>query len=318
MTTQAHFDTASVPGDQRQAYWNRCVSNAYFPLELDYAQAEGFSGHLELHQLGELSLSYLESSPLRYRRQTHHLAQCDESSFLLTLPLRSCFEFTQRGRQTRCEPGAFVLERSSEPYEFHYPQHNAMWVLKLPERILRRHVAVPDQRCALNFDASQGSGALFADYLALSARRLPELQPEDGRRLGNHLLELLAMAMERQNAGESDSGAVRAAHLRRIEQHILRNLGDSELNPASIALACGISLRYLHRLFQQSGRSVQEWIRDLRLQACHEALRASQVPLSIGELAYRWGFADQAHFNRAFKKRYGMSPGELRRSGQPQ
>ncbi|MDF3868787.1 helix-turn-helix domain-containing protein [Pseudomonas denitrificans (nom. rej.)] len=308
------YDTTEIPGEQRQAYWNRCVSQTYFPLELDFARAPGFSGRLETHELGDLSLSYLESSPLRYRRQTHHLAQCDESSFLLTLPLHSCFEFTQRGRQTRCDPGAFVLERSSEPYEFQYAEHNAMWVLKLPERILHRHVAVPDQRCALNFDASHGAGALFADYLALSARRLPELQPGDGRRLGNQLLELLGMALERQNPGEGDSGAVRAAHLRRIEQHILRHLGDSALNPAEIAAACGISVRYLHLLFRQSGRSVQDWIRELRLQACHEALRSSPAPVSIGELAYRWGFADQAHFNRAFKQRYGMAPGALRRS----
>ncbi|MED5610669.1 MULTISPECIES: helix-turn-helix domain-containing protein [Pseudomonas] len=314
MTKQTSFDTTAIAGAQRQEYWKRCVSDTYFPLELDYMAGDSFQGRLELFSLGDLSLSYLDSSPLRYRRQSHHLGQCEDESFLLSLPLRSCFEFTQRGRRTVCQPGSFVLERSGEPYEFLYAQSNALWVLKLPERTLRRHVATPDQRCALNFDATRGAGALFADYLALSARRLGELEPGDGQRLSRQLLELLGMALERQHPGESQSSAVATAHLRRVEQHIHRHLDDSSLNPAGIAQACGISVRYLHRLFQGSGRSVQEWVRELRLQACHDALLVTPPPPSIGELAYRWGFADQAHFNRAFKARYGIAPGELRRA----
>lgn len=314
MTSIARFDTASQPEQQRQAYWNQCVSGAYFPLELDYTGPQPLCASLELFDLGELSLSQLRSTPLRYRRQTRHLSACDEASFLLTLPLHSCFEFTQRGRSIRCAPGSFVLERSAEPYEFHYAQDNLLRVLKLPETTLRRHVAAPDRLCALAFDASQGAGALFVDYLELCVRRLGELHPGDEAHLGRQLMELLGLALERQAPGESGESAVSAAHLLRIERHIHRHLGDNDLSPASIAVACGISVRYLHRLFQGSGRSVQEWIRALRLQACHEALSSGPPNLPLGELAYRWGFADQAHFSRLFKQRFGVTPGEVRRN----
>jgi AraC-like DNA-binding protein len=72
-------------------------------------------------------------------------------------------------------------------------------------------------------------------------------------------------------------------------------------------------VRYLHRLFKPTGRSVGDWIRELRLEACRESLSTGERALSLGELAYRWGFSDQAHFCRAFKARFGIPPGEARR-----
>ncbi len=307
------YSTDEVPAGQRADYWSECIASAYFPLALDFAHAETFRGRLSLSALGEVSLSHLESEPLRYRRQTRHLAQDAHESFLLTIPERADFEFSQRGRSTVCAPGGFVLERSGEPYEFVYGRPNALWVLKIPERALRLRVAAPDGLCAMRFDASSGGGALFVDFVRLTARRLPELDAEAAGQLGRQVLDLLGLALARQMPGDSDESAVQAAHRRRIEAHIRKHLGDTELSPAGIAAACGVSVRYLHRLFQPTGRSVTDWIRELRLDACREALAAGEPGLAIGALAYRWGFADQAHFCRAFKARFGMSPGEARR-----
>ena len=33
----------------------------------------------------------------------------------------------------------------------------------------------------------------------------------------------------------------------------------------------------------------------------------------MSEIAYQVGFADQAHFSRSFKKRYGVTPTEYRK-----
>lgn len=34
---------------------------------------------------------------------------------------------------------------------------------------------------------------------------------------------------------------------------------------------------------------------------------------TIGEIAYRWGFADLGDFNRAFRQRFAMTPSEVRK-----
>ncbi|HXH02934.1 MAG TPA: helix-turn-helix domain-containing protein [Candidatus Competibacteraceae bacterium] len=311
---QRIYDTTGVPAPQRAAYWRQSIAAAYFPLELEFGRPEHFHGELTLSSLGDLSLSRLRSDALRYRRQTCHLTADSEEYFLLSIPELAAIEFSQLGRRTLCPPGSFVLERSGEPYEFLYTCANALQVLKLPERALRLRIAGLDRLCAMRFDARDGTRALFVEFLTLAFRHTAALGPAQAATVARQILDLLAMALQREHdVGESEESAVQAAHLRRIESYIRRHLGEPALTPAGIAAACGVSVRYLHRLFQPTGRSVGEWIRELRLEACREALVGGEHAPSIGALAYRWGFADQAHFCRAFKARYGISPGEARR-----
>jgi AraC family transcriptional regulator len=60
------------------------------------------------------------------------------------------------------------------------------------------------------------------------------------------------------------------------------------------------------------GCSVGELVRRLRLDHARELLRTSERGLS--EIALTLGFADQSHFSRSFKRRFGVTPGGYRRS----
>lgn len=39
--------------------------------------------------------------------------------------------------------------------------------------------------------------------------------------------------------------------------------------------------------------------------------------LSISEICFRWGFNGSAHFSRAFREQYGLSPREFRQGREP-
>jgi AraC-like DNA-binding protein len=71
-------------------------------------------------------------------------------------------------------------------------------------------------------------------------------------------------------------------------------------------------LRYLHKLFSITPYTLGEWVRQQRLEAVHRQLCDPHCHLSIGQLAFRWGFADQAQFTRAFRQRYGCTAREVR------
>ena len=101
------------------------------------------------------------------------------------------------------------------------------------------------------------------------------------------------------------------AHLARIDAYVREHLSDPELSPELLAARHGISLRYLHTLFKDTGQSVSQWIRDLRLQRAHEQLLSASPGTSISQIAYACGFNDQSQFNHAFKRRFEHSPGEL-------
>ncbi|MGW3233766.1 helix-turn-helix domain-containing protein [Kitasatospora sp. NPDC001095] len=102
---------------------------------------------------------------------------------------------------------------------------------------------------------------------------------------------------------------VNDAVLFRVRQFVRRHLSDPGLTPEGVARAQGISVRYLHRLFEGEGRTLCEWIREQRLEGCRRALLATPAhSLSVGLIARRWGFTSPGQLSRAFRGAYGLSP----------
>ncbi len=310
------YSTADVPRNHEFGFWREVISNAYFHLQLNFRDTNTFCGTLESWDLGLVSLSRLHCNALHYQRLRQH-CQVKAPELLVTVPQRSAVEFTQMGRNTQCSPGQFLLEHSDEPYEFSHAEHNDMWVLKLPDAALKARVGNTDRFCAQHFDTTAGMGKLFSDYLQLITKHCDTGQsPEALSLMGMQLVELLGLTLkEAPSVLQSSLSVVRAAHLARIEAYVRRHLADDRLDPESIASENSISLRYLHDLFKDTGQTVAQWVRDLRLQTAYEQLTRACTAQSIAQIAYACGFSDQTQFSHAFKRRYGASPREvLRRS----
>jgi len=107
--------------------------------------------------------------------------------------------------------------------------------------------------------------------------------------------------------------AKQSALFRRILEFMESNYTDCELTPEKVAGANGISVRYLHSLFNQAGITVSKWIWERRLKATREDLLDPNMShMRVSEIAFRRGFNDPAHFSRAFKSRFDISPSKLR------
>lgn len=102
--------------------------------------------------------------------------------------------------------------------------------------------------------------------------------------------------------------------LRKFAEKLINSSLDSpSLSPATLAEELGISVRHLYRLFEKEGESVCRYIQRLRLQRSAEDLGSPRFrDETITSIAYRWGFADSAHFSRSFKNEFRCSPREYR------
>lgn len=306
--------TAQIPPARRAAHWNCVIAETYFPLQLTFREPAGFVGQVSRRQLGDVSLSRLATEPLQYERRPNHIGGAQEEEYLITIPRRSPVQFYQIGRDVRCSPGGFILERGDEPYRFSYGAVNELNVLKVPKWALAEKIRDPDRFCAQVVDARDGVAALFAGLMA-QLQELALAEPHAGAVLGRQIVEILSLALDgRRDTDETSRSAVAAAHLRRAEHVVRRNLSDSRLDPQMVADACNISKRYLHELFGQTDRTVSQFIRDERLIAARDAIVSSRA-ITIAEIAYKYGFSDQAHFSRLFKAAFGRTPSEWRRDG---
>jgi AraC-like DNA-binding protein len=203
-----------------------------------------------------------------------------------------------------------LLERGAAPYRFLYERPNDLLVMKVGAAALAARIGPLDRLGAAAFDATAGIGRLFA-VMAAQAQAAAEADAAARAVVGRQLLELLGLAIGGDpRATTSAASAVRAAHLDRATRFIRANLADPELTPERVAAACGISKRYLHALFRDAEATVTERIRDERLAAARDALAGPGV---IADVAYRFGFSDQAAFSRLFRRAFGQTPSAFRK-----
>ena len=87
------------------------------------------------------------------------------------------------------------------------------------------------------------------------------------------------------------------------------------LTVATSAARHGVTPRYVHKLFEDDGRTYSQFVLDVRLERAWEELRGPcAATRTVAAIAGSVGFGDLSYFNRTFRRRYGMTPTEARRT----
>jgi AraC family transcriptional regulator len=105
-------------------------------------------------------------------------------------------------------------------------------------------------------------------------------------------------------------GALNVAALRRTLAYINDNLAG-KITVTTMAGAAGLSPYHFSRLFAQAtGHPPHRYVVLRRVERAVTLIRGSG--LSLAEIAYRTGFADQSHLSRHIRRLRGLSPKSLR------
>jgi AraC family transcriptional activator of pyochelin receptor len=105
--------------------------------------------------------------------------------------------------------------------------------------------------------------------------------------------------------GELDSRRIMMA------RRVIDDSWREKLTLDSIARACGLNRVKLTRGFRAMfDCTVAEAITERRLGGAHQLVLVTDLPIS--SIGYRCGYTNNASFTRAFSRRYGMAPTQLR------
>lgn len=100
--------------------------------------------------------------------------------------------------------------------------------------------------------------------------------------------------------------------IREIHKTIEENLSDENFSVEDLAQNLGMSRSTLHRkLIKLCGKSANELIKDIRLSRAKKLLENDTA--TVSEIAYQVGFNTPSYFNKVFKSKYGVSPGEVKK-----
>ncbi|WP_425427581.1 helix-turn-helix domain-containing protein [Brucella pituitosa] len=128
------------------------------------------------------------------------------------------------------------------------------------------------------------------------------------------MLSLLGASV---TAGAPENLAVNLTMRKCILTYINENLTSPLLSPQTIMHHFRVSRSHLYRAFSPDG-GVAKVIRDKRLDNAYRTLiKQRGQPVSLKDIAYRYGFHDSVQFTKAFKVRFGLSPKDAGKFGAP-
>ncbi|MFB7012427.1 MULTISPECIES: helix-turn-helix domain-containing protein [unclassified Streptomyces] len=301
----ASFSVRSLAPGDRTAAWERALSQVFAGLEVAVDGDHPWAGELTAERLGALQIATEEFGPGTILRGARSVAADPSSHILVRLQLAGTAMLLQDGRVAELRPGRLAFHDARRPYRIVLPTRQRARVLMMPRALLRLEEG---QLSALTAtvvdDAAEGAAALLLPLLCGLVDEIMRT-PATGR---DHLARIAAEILATLALEQVSSPPVPALW-ERITASAQARLQNPGLSPQNIADQHGISLRYLHRLFQLQGTTVNAWVRTRRLESAREELAAADAThRSIAAVAARWGFTNPSHFSRTFRETYGMSP----------
>ncbi len=303
-----------LPDGMSWADWIESYSQLIQPCQ-PRLLARKFKGTIRARQLGSITCVEIASTPQRIFHDKMRATPGADPFCAVYLQLEGSAIVSQSGREAVLEPSDLVVRCSCRPSEIWFTKPSKQLLIKVPYGYEKPRLGQAELSYGTRIEGACGPGApisrflqtLWANIDLISAATYPMFAAN----LTNMTELLLALTVSRI---EYCGPTVRHTHLRRIIEHIEMNLADPVLNPTDIARQHGFSLCYLHKIFDVTGQTVSEYIRERRLRRCWEDLiDPMSQHLHIGQLSMRWGFTDPTHFSRVFRNKYGQSPREFRK-----
>lgn len=317
----AYFSTADVDVADRADYWRHIMSEAVLPLDAVPSATDpaggGFDGGIEFGDVGDLSVSTLNSVGQRVRRTRRLIAARDEGTYCLCLLVNGSIRLAHGDRREILTPGDVTVLDSSEEVQFEVTGQHKVIGLQLP----RRHLAVP-RKDVLSLIGSRlttrsGAGAFLRPFLTELARQVHRAELTSTQRWERMAADLTgSLLLERLDKAGQESARPRRVLLSQIRRDIETRIGSPELSADDLAARHRITVRRLDGLFRAEGvgAGVEDWIRERRLERSRRSLLDKALDgLPVSLVASQCGFPNSVEFERLFTMRYGVSPGEYRR-----
>ncbi|MGE3307402.1 MAG: helix-turn-helix domain-containing protein [Rhizobiaceae bacterium] len=305
------FDTKELPQAQRYAAWRDAICDVYVHVDVKASRPEDYRGFIREAKFGEVVITDILLSEQRIRRNNQHISRLDKECYYIQLVQRGNISVVQRGETYRSNPARGAIFSAAEQYELYGHGEVRSIYLELPRDEFAQRFPREQIPTVAAINTTNGLGRITTEFCAALAAEGATLEAASRVPLGGQLMDMLALTLlSAEGEIPAMEGAVQQARLRSVQQWIDAHVKDEDLSLEKVAIANGMSLRYLHLLFERCDMSASEWIWNRRLQLCYDAI-ARGDGRSITAIAFDHGFSSSAHFSTMFRRRFGLAPRDV-------
>ncbi len=321
MTTTIVFDSDGLLGNrqQRTEQWIEALSSGYVRLGADPAPGLQFRGRLKIIRLAEASIGTLEGTVQNITRTAADVAIENTDNVVLLLNQDShAVAVEQRGRCAECHPGGAVLIEQCEPSAIRVaPSETCNIVaLQVPREQIRQYCRQLPDRFVTAFVPSSSALSLTRSYIdfLLDLSASAEASSPFMKLASGHIADFVASIVDLN--GVIDREQLRGLHagrcamvLRILDRHFI----DPDFSLTALAGRLGVTPRYVQMLLAEAETSFIDELTHRRLDRARDMLTSSVYShKTILDVSQECGFSTVSHFHRVFRRRFAMTPGEMR------
>lgn len=309
------FSTDTMDRAKRYAAWRDAICDVYVHVNVEADDPDNYDGFIRETQFGNVAMTDCLLSQQHISRRKTHLSKLDKDCYYVQFIQTGSIDVLQSGTSFHTTAGLGALFCASEPYDLQCIGRVRSYYLEIPRQAFGTRFANGQAPLAATMSTGRGLGRIAVEFCSTLATQGVALDTQSRARLGEELMDVLALAFESAHRDEPmTEQVVQKARLRSVKAWIEDHLCDPTVSPERIARSNGISLRYLHALFRLEGQSVSNWIWTRRIELGHDMLlRSDHNARSLTEIAYRVGFSSSSHFSTMFRRRFGIRPSDVGR-----
>ncbi len=298
--------------------WRRMSSENFGPLDCQPAPQVRFGISALVARFSDCMAAELCVSESRVLRQRAVAENADVGYFKLMWQLAGRSRVQQGGEAALLAPGQWTVYDTTRAYGIESSDRARFLVLMVPQR---ESMGWSPAVSALAGRALDDGGAprIVLSGLAAMLRDGSPLDDESQRTLQDSTVALLECALQklsRQHSLPLDRGPT--VRLERVQTYVLEHLADPALTPESLARHFSMSRRSLYNLFVGGQGTPRAFIQQQRMRRARLLLAdAAWQEAGVAQIGRACGFADAAHFSRAFHALHGQPPSAWRSGSRP-
>jgi AraC-like DNA-binding protein len=305
------FSSADYPPHARLDACREIYGRTLSRRDIEPLSTELFHTEATLRRMPGLGIVTARRSAAIYRLRREFI---DSDDVVMTVGLTSGYEAEHFDRRS-LRRGEAVVFTTSEPAILAVPTYGDYINVRVPRRVLSPLVADLDAAYGQSIPADNAALRLLTQYIGILEGAEAFATSELRRQAKTHVHDLMALAIgaTRDAAELAKARGGRAARLRLIKEDIAAHLDHADLSVATLATRHRIKPRWIQRLFEREGTTFTEYLLAQRLARAYRQLSDPRyADQKISTIAFNVGFGDLSYFNRAFRRRYGAAPSDVR------
>ncbi|MET0529499.1 MAG: AraC family transcriptional regulator, partial [Microvirga sp.] len=289
------FSTADEKPKNRFRRWRETIFERIVPVELTPLGDGVFKGVMEAADVGPLLITRVTQSAVNTAATSDTIRRHGKHDTLNVAITLSGEVFSAQDDRTSIQRAGDMVVLDRRPTTMASDADTRTLFIEVPRECLERVLGSTRRYTALTIGAEQPGTSLVTTFFHELVRTHEHLTPNMATRMAYIGIDLIVASIAERLAHEVPKNLQGTLIVQRAAAYIEANLGDADLDPAQLAAAVGVSLRYLQELFHEHERNIADWIWRRRLEVAAQRLAdPGFAHLDIGPLAYGCGFKSQS------------------------